>query len=200
MISLHRMTVPPSIALFAIALVGCREGPASPVMAREVQPTAMLAERRDPGVPMATVYFTTISGAPGNQRAALASMGGRSFSGAYPGFPTAVTIPRSRLAEMRNAPWIRILEVDSTRRYRPAGDLGRASPAASLFTESVPWGVASIGAATVHSSLGITGAGIKVAVLDHGPRVSHSDLSTFTACRDVPARHQLLQLLYVGIA
>jgi subtilisin len=71
---------------------------------------------------------------------------------------------------------IAALSHDSSVAYIEADQRLAATPAVSSAEESASWGVAHIGAADAHAS-GITGANVKVAVLDTGVDYTHPELS-----------------------
>ncbi len=84
------------------------------------------------------------------------------------------------LAALSNEPAVaRALAVTEMTVPEPAPDL------VSADTEDVTWGLERIGADRVWDDLGVTGSGVRVAVLDTGVNARHPDLSTRVAT-DVP--------------
>ncbi|MEO8478553.1 MAG: S8 family serine peptidase [Gemmatimonadota bacterium] len=58
-----------------------------------------------------------------------------------------------------------------------------SAAASSRRAQTVPWGLTNIAADSVHSGLGLRGAGIKIAVLDEGAQATHPDLDV-VGCYD----------------
>jgi hypothetical protein len=119
------------------------------------------------GTEIADSYIVILR--PGASPAALTRAHGvrspRSFQAAFNGF--AGVVPAGRLAALRNDPRVETIIPDRTIRALP-GRPRRGNTTGSITnTETVPEGIKRI-AGDPASGLGVTGAGVGIAVLDSG--------------------------------
>src|SRR5690606_1771 len=130
-----------------------------------------------------TVYYTVIEDAitEVQRAAALRTVGVVHASRFHGARPAAATVPVDRLEEFSGLPWVRVIEVDSSPPMYPANNAIGSTPlsdrfySSSLLSQTVPWGMADIGAPAAHGRQ-FRGAGVKVAVLDQAVHVTHPDL------------------------
>ena len=105
----------------------------------------------------------------------------KSYSAAFNGF--AGEIPPGRLRALQTDPRVEAVIPDRTMQGTP-GRPGKATKTTSTSSsEIVPEGVKRIGAAPANS-LGVTGAGVGVAVIDSGIDLKHIDLNVSSTCFD----------------
>jgi subtilisin len=105
----------------------------------------------------------------------------KSYNAAFNGF--AGHIPAGRLRALQNDPRVEAVIPDRTMQGNP-GRPGKANKTTTTSnSEIVPEGVRRIGAAPT-ASLGVTGAGVGVAVLDSGVDLRHTDLNVSAVCFD----------------
>jgi PKD repeat protein len=106
------------------------------------------------------------NGAPGYSEEALVRGFGGDVKYTYRMIPAiAASIPETAIPGLLRNPQVTIIEPDI--QVHSIGDM-------------YPWGVTQIGAYTVHQS-GITGQGVKVAILDSGIDYTHPDLASVYA-------------------
>src|SRR5690606_9215567 len=137
-----------------------------------------------------TVYYTVIEDAitEVQRAAALRTVGVVHASRFHGARPAAATVPVDRLEEFSGLPWVRVIEVDSSPPIYPANNAIGSTPlsdrfySSSLLSQTVPWGMADIGAPAAHGRQ-FRGAGVKVAVLDQAVHVTHPDLD-IAGCGD----------------
>ena len=105
----------------------------------------------------------------------------KSYQAAFNGF--AGEIPPGRLRALQNDPRVEAVIPDRVLRGQP-GRPGRTKKTGTVSSsETVPQGVQRIGAAPT-ANLGVTGAGIGVAVVDSGIDLNHVDLNVSSTCFD----------------
>ncbi len=105
----------------------------------------------------------------------------RSYQVGFYGF--VGEIPQGRLNAMRNDPRVQAIIPDRVIRGQP-GRPGRSKKTGSMSSsEVVPEGVRRIGAAPI-ANLGVTGAGIGIAIVDSGIDLNHVDLNVSSTCFD----------------
>jgi subtilisin family serine protease len=171
----------------AFASLGCTQPqsdglPVSGTAALAGAPTAESGIRA--GVRYATIFYRPRANAPDSRQTLLSEAGAVHQSRLHGTFPAAVTIPLDRLDGLRGLEWMDIVGVDSTPMDFPISLPTTASTTLGASrVQTVPWGLLNIAADSVHSGLGIRGAGVKIAIIDEGVQGSHPDLDV-TACYD----------------
>jgi subtilisin len=105
----------------------------------------------------------------------------KAFTHGFNGF--SGRIPPGRLRALENDPRVEAVIPDRVMKGEP-GPPGRTKKGgSSTSAEMVPSGVARIGAAPT-ANLGVTGAGVGIAVIDSGVDLGHIDLRTSSTCFD----------------
>ncbi len=180
----------PIVAMAMVVLAACNEPDMvadSTTWGRESAAASAKVEsgaRRDG--PTITVYYRHKAGAPSSLagRVDAAKRSGVVFHSKYHGdLPAAVDVLKDSLRAFMTLPWVDVVEVDSSPPLTIQG-AGAAVSAGRIMSQVVPWGVTSIGARTVHSTFGLRGEGVKIAVVDVGAHVGHPDLTPVAGCYD----------------
>jgi subtilisin family serine protease len=105
----------------------------------------------------------------------------KAFTHGFKGFSGRV--PPGRLRALQNDPRVEAVIPDRVMKGEP-GPPGRTKKSgSSTSAETVPSGITRIGAAPT-ANLGVTGAGVGIAVIDSGVDLGHVDLRASSSCFD----------------
>jgi subtilisin family serine protease len=171
-----------SLVLGACSLDSVKE-PTASSQAAVLEPGAQVIPPSARGVTDVTVFYRARSSAPSDRRSILAGKGASFQSRFHGSHPAAVTISSSKLPEILALDWLEVVGVDSGGLDFPLASSPMSAP--RLMSQTVPWGLLSIGADSVHTGLGIRGANVRIAMLDNGVQWSHPDLGTIAGCQDI---------------
>lgn len=105
----------------------------------------------------------------------------KSYQAAFNGF--AGEVPSGRLKALQNDPRVAAVIPDRTLQGNPGRPGKPTKTTTKTSSETVPEGVRRIGASPT-ANLGVTGAGVGVAVVDSGVDLRHTDLNVSDTCFD----------------
>lgn len=153
--------------LLAAMTIACAQ-PTTPRDLQEANPQPALARRELPArAPVATRELARLrlrSGAPAAYRDSLYSAGAAFVSSFHGSGPVRVSADPDAMKVIAKLPWVEMLRVRPPKRLR-------------VSSQTVGWGVDTIGAVYAQSTYSFAGNGVKVAIIDDGVACSHPDLT-----------------------